>query len=120
LVSMTIILPPEPDLIVLNVQQAVVRDGHAVRVAAHVIENLQRSGERAISVHYPLRLLRPVQPPNKATTFTNLLQSAKELQFAGRESFLQRFQEETTEQAGQNPHRQEEARRAGDPPLAVG
>jgi hypothetical protein len=50
----TIILPAEPDLVVFDVQQAVVGDGDAVRIAAHVVEDLLRSSEGALGVDHPL------------------------------------------------------------------
>src|SRR5205807_4243365 len=56
LAFVTIILVTEADLLVVNVQQAIVGNGHAVRIAAYIVQHLLGSGERAFGVDYPLRL----------------------------------------------------------------
>ena len=54
LIVMTIILPPKTDLIVVDIEQAVVGDGDAVGIAAHVIQNLLRSSKRRFGVYHPI------------------------------------------------------------------
>src|ERR1039458_10377308 len=49
-----IVLPLEADLTVFYIEQTVVGNRDAVRITAYVIEDLLRSGERPLGVHYPL------------------------------------------------------------------
>ena len=54
LAFVSIVLPLEADLIVFDIEQAIVGDRDAVSVAAHVIEHLLRSGERSLGIDDPL------------------------------------------------------------------
>jgi hypothetical protein len=45
--------------------------------------------------------------PGECSPLPEWFQCAEELKFAGIECFLQRFEEEPTEQSGKNPYRQE-------------
>lgn len=73
-VGVTIILPPESHLVVLDIEQAVVGDGHAMGIAAHVVPYLLRPGERALGIDHPLRALRLVQAADERRTFAKLLE----------------------------------------------
>src|SRR5215472_5970499 len=53
LAIMTIILVAECDLAVIDVQQAIIGDGHAMCVTADVVQNLLGPGKRTLGVHHP-------------------------------------------------------------------
>src|SRR5215471_21020335 len=53
LALMTIILVAECDLAVIDVQQAIIGDRHAMCVTADVVQNLLGSGKRALGVDHP-------------------------------------------------------------------
>ncbi len=57
--------------------------------------------------------------PGKGAWFMKVFQCAEELQLAGVEGPLQCSEEQSSEQTGQNSHRQKEARPAADPSFAV-
>ena len=60
-----IVFPLETNLTVLDVQQAVVRDGDAVSISAHIVEDLVRTGERAFGINHPLLPLQRCQMPDE-------------------------------------------------------
>jgi hypothetical protein len=120
LASSPVILPLEADLIAFYIEQAIVGDGHAMGIAADIVENLLRPGERALGIDHPLGSFRPGQMPDKREAFTKWLQCAEKLQSAGIERVLQGFEKQASEQTGQNPDWQEEVRSAGNPSLTVG
>jgi len=88
LAAIPVIFPLEADLIIIDVQQAVVGNGHAVSIAAHVVEDLLRSGERALGIDHPLKSFRSGQKLSKSEAFPNGLQGGEEPQFARIEGFL--------------------------------
>src|SRR5580692_12484683 len=57
LAVVAIILPMKLHLAVVDIDQAVVGDGHAMRISAHVVKHLLWSGERAFGVYHPFRFL---------------------------------------------------------------
>ena len=113
LVASPVIFPLEAGLIVFDIKQAVVGDGHAVGIAAHIVEDLLRPGEWALGVDHPLGSFRAGQMLDKRAAFTKRFQCAEKLQSAGIERFLQGFQKQASEQPGQNPDWQAEVRPAG-------
>src|SRR5215469_7827291 len=94
-------------------------DGHSVRVAADVIHHLLWSGEGGLSVDDPVHVSHRIEMTAESLRISQGLERSEELQLARVESLLQILQEQSTEQAGQHPHRQEEARAAGDPPGSI-
>ena len=54
LVAVRVILPSESDLIVLKADQAVVGDGHAVRVAGQIVKHVIWSAEGWLGVNHPV------------------------------------------------------------------
>jgi hypothetical protein len=97
LAAMAIILPLEADLIVLDIEEAVVGDGHAVGVAAHVVEDLLRSSEWALGIDHPFGSFGAGQELGESESFAKRFQGGEELQFTGIECLLQGFQEEAAE-----------------------
>ena len=61
LVASAIVFPLEPDLIVFDVEQAVIGDGDAMGIAAQVIEYLFGSSERSFGIDHPLALFHGSQ-----------------------------------------------------------
>ena len=120
LIVVTIVLPLKLNLTVFDVHQAVVGDGHAMSVAAHVVEHLLGSGKRRLGIDHPFDTLRSGDQAGEGARLAKRLQGTKELQVPGIERFLKRLQKAAAEQAGQNPNRQEEVRLAGHPPLPIG
>ena len=57
MLSVAVIFPAETHTTIFDIKQAVVGDGHTVSVAAQVIKNLLRSGERFFRVDDPFGLL---------------------------------------------------------------
>ncbi len=81
LVASAIVFPLEPDLIVFDVEQAVIGDGDAVGIAAHVIEHLPGSCERSFGIDNPIALFQAGQMPGELRPFPERFQSAEELKF---------------------------------------
>ena len=87
-----IVFPLEVDLTVFDVDEAVVGDGHAMSVTAHVVEYLLGSGERTLGIDHPFGTLGSGDLPGESAGLAKWLQGAEELQFAGIERLLQGFQ----------------------------
>jgi len=49
-----VILPPERNPIILKSNEAVIRDGHAMGVAAEVTDNVLGSAERRFGIDHPV------------------------------------------------------------------
>ena len=97
LIASAIIFPLEPDLIVFDVEQAVIGDGDAVGIAAHVVEHLLGSCERSFGIDNPIALFQVCQKPRERRPLTERFQCAEELKFAGIECFLDGLQKEPAE-----------------------
>ena len=54
LTVMSIVLPAEGDVSVIHRQQPVIGDGHAVRVAGQILQDVFRSSERCLGVDDPV------------------------------------------------------------------
>src|SRR4051794_6731218 len=119
LIVMPIVLPLKSNLIVVDCEQSVIGDGHAMRIAAYVIQHLLWSGERALCVDHPLGSLRSGQELGKTSAVEKSFHCPEQLQLASVEGSLQRFEKKSPEQTGEYAHWQEEARPAGDPSFAV-
>jgi hypothetical protein len=68
-----------------HVEEAGVGDGHAVRVAAHIVEDLLGSGEGRFGVDHPLGLSRRGQIPHKGLPIDEWLQCPEKVQRVGGE-----------------------------------
>src|SRR5580704_6694772 len=79
LAVVAIILPMKPDLAVVDFDQAVVGDGHAMRISAHVVQYLLRSGKRAFGVDHPLGFFQCGDLRGEGLGIAKELQSSKEL-----------------------------------------
>src|SRR6185437_14563209 len=93
LAAISIILPLNGNLIVFNIEKAVVGDSHAVSVSAYVVEDLLGSGEWALGKDCPLALLQFFEVSGKGQVFAKYFQAPEKLQFSGIEYLLQGFEE---------------------------
>ena len=105
LIALAIIFPAEANLIVFHVQQAVIGDGDAMGIAAHVVEHLLRPGERSFGVDDPFALFQSSQMPGECRPLPEWFQCAEELKFAGIECFLQPIRGRVAETNGTEPER---------------
>ena len=94
LIASTIVFPLEPDLIVSDVEQAVIGDGDAVGITAHVIEHLLGSCERSFGIDNPIALFQICQMPGEHGPLLQRFQSVEELKFTGIECFIEGLQKE--------------------------
>src|SRR5262249_56551198 len=118
-VAVTIVLPAEADLAVVDRQQSIVGDGDAVRVAADVLQHLCRTGERALGVDYPVGGIQWRKVAAERCRLLEMLLRVEEAQLPGVKRLLQVAQEQPAEQPRENPDWKKEAGPAGDPALAV-
>jgi len=119
LIVVAIVSPSEFHFTAFDIDDPMIGDGHSVRVAADVIHHLLWSGEGGLSVDDPVHVSHRIEMTAESLRISQGLERSEELQLARVESLLQILQEQSTEQVGQHPHRQEEARAAGDPPGSI-
>ena len=117
---MAVVAPAEADLTVLDGEEAVVGDGDAVGVLAEVVEDLVGAGEGGLGVDDPLGLAEGLEVAGEGVGVIERGEGVAELEPAGAKGLLEQFEEETAEQAGQDPDGEEEAGAAGDPAVTIG
>lgn len=116
----TIVLVGEPHLAVLDVEQPIIRDRDAVRVAADVGEHLVRTREGALGIDDPVGALRGRQRVCPRRSVTQRVQRAAQAEGARIIGGVEVLQEQATEQAREDPDGEKEPRATRDPASAVG
>ena len=119
LVAAPVVLPAEADLAVVDGQQAAVGDGDAVGIAADILEDLFRAREGSLGVDHPVGLVDWREVAAECCGFLQVAMRREEVQPAGGKCLLEVMQEPSPEQSRQHSDRQEEARTARDPAVAV-
>jgi len=94
-------------------------DGHAVRVAAHIVEDLLRAGEGRCGVDHPLGLSCRGQILHKCLPIGEGVKRPEEVQLVGGEGGVERLEQQPPEEAREHAHGEEEPRSARDPPRTV-
>ena len=79
LIIVAIILPMEGDPVVFDIRDAIVGDGHAVSIAADVVEDLFGSGERRFGIDHPFRLPYGIEIQIPLVRAGQFFQRAREL-----------------------------------------
>ena len=97
-VVVAIVPPAEPNFAVLEVKQAVVGDGDAVRILRNVLENLFRPGKRSFAVHHPFDLSKGSDVAQEGPFHLERLEGGEELKFSGIEGLFAIGQEQATKQ----------------------
>ena len=98
-----------------------VRDRHPMGVAGQIGEHRRRPGEGALGIDDPFALRAAARAiAANARASASPAYSPKNCSRPPRCAVAQFFEEATAEQPREHAHRQEEARPAGDPALAVG
>ena len=118
-VAIAIIPPAKLNLAVIDIEQAIVGDGDAVRVSCDILEDFFRPGEGSLRVDHPVLFLDGSKVTQEGAACPKWFQEGKELQVAGIEGLLEIIEEQSTKQTGQHGNGQEEIRPAGNPPRAI-
>ena len=98
LVVVAVIPPAEPNFAVLEVKQAVVGEGDAMRILRNVPENLLRPGKRSFGVHHPFDLSKGSEVTQEGPFHLERLEGGEELKLSGIEGLFTIGQEQATEQ----------------------
>ena len=123
--AVAVILPAERDAAVIDFQQAVVGNSHAVGVATEIVDDLGGAAERALGVDNPALTAGCPQPAADDLGVGEPGQIAKEGELTLLKGFEQCIPEEVMEAGTEDFDGEKEvfARvrlRAGDPALAIG
>jgi hypothetical protein len=73
-------------------QQTTIGDGHAMGVAAQVLDDVLRAAERSLGIDYPAGFFRGCQISGAGLRITQIFQIAEELELPGGIGLLQGFQ----------------------------
>ncbi len=119
LAIVAVILVAEGDLVVVDVEQPMVRDGHAMGIAADIVQHLLGPGEGAFGVHHPFRLAGRSEMAQQCLPLPQGFQRGKELQLSGVKGFEEIVEEKPAKQTRQDADGQKESGTAGDPLRAV-
>ena len=87
-------------MVLFDVEQAVVGNGHTVGIAAHVVDNLLRSGKGRFGVDDPFGLLEGSDIGTKLVGVSQFFNRAEKLELAGVEGRLQILEEQAAKQTG--------------------
>ena len=118
-VLLAIVLPAEADEAVLDGQDAVVGEGHAVGVAAEVVEHTGGSVEGRLGVDDPLGLAQGPEVTVEGYGIGERSEGAGQVQAALAVGVFEPLEEEGAEAAREDADGQEEAGPAGDPAIAL-
>ena len=114
-----IVLPGEPDMVVVAGLDAAVGDGDAMGVAAEIGEHLRGSAEGLLGVDDPIEATHGGQMRGERGGIGQLGEIAEELEALRVEGGLHAFEEQAAEQPRQRLDRQKEVRAPRDPSGAV-
>ena len=117
---LTIVLPGEADLAIVEPNKTTVGDGDTMGVAPKITEYLLGSGERRLGEDDPVDLGQRVDTRDEVCGNSQGVEGAGESEFTIREGGMQPLQEQFTEAVREGTDRQEEAWWAGDPSGPVG
>lgn len=106
-------------MIVLEADEAMVRDRDTVGVAGEIVENVFGTAEGRLGVDDPVLGKEPPEEMLEAFRCGELLERAVELELALKQKLLEFGGELAAEDAAENPDRQEEARGGCNPSGAV-
>jgi hypothetical protein len=109
LAGLSVVLPAEGDLIVLEADEAMVGDGDAVGVAGKIVQYVFGSTEGRLGVDYPVLGKELPEEMLEAFRCDEFLERAVELELALEQKLLEFGGELAAEDAAENPDRQEEA-----------
>ena len=118
-VMMAIISPAEPDAIILDIDQPRIGDRHAVRITAEIGQHLLWPAKGRLCIDHPFDTPGIIETLGECGGLSKLCEITEEPQLAVIESRLQILQEQPPKKPREHPHRQEEARLAGDPVAGV-
>src|SRR5271168_3758117 len=91
-----------------------------MRVTAEVFNRLLRAAEWRFRVNHPFAVFLRTQQCRKGEGVLERLDGTGKPELSLVESVFQFFEKEPPEQAGEDGHRQEESRHAGDPTFVIG
>ena len=110
-IALTPVAGGKADAAVTHVEEPVVRDGDAMRIAADIVQDLRRAGKGRLGVDDPLVSVELI---------AKLCKALREEHGAGGACLGQRRAELAAKDGAQGPHREEEAGISLDPALPVG
>ena len=114
-----IVLPGEPDMVVVAGLDAAVGDGDAMGVAAEIGENLRGSAEGLLGVDDPIEATHGGQMRGERGGIGQIGEIAEESEALRVEGGLHAFEEQAAEQPGKRLDRQKEVRAPRDPSGAI-
>ena len=118
LAVVAVVAPVEADLAVVDGQEAVIRDGDAMGVAAQIVEDLGGAGEGRLGVDHPLGLAQGSQVAVEGGRIGERGEGAGQAQAALAEGAIEVVEEESAGAAREDTDGREEAGAAGDPAVA--
>jgi len=107
--AVSVVFPAKSNVAVFKCQQALVGDGHAVRVTTEISQNLRWSTKGRLGIDAPLARPKTCEQPLKREGFGEVGYSAVKCEVVVLVSARQGLQEEPAEQSGKDVDGQKEA-----------
>jgi hypothetical protein len=102
-VAIAIILPAKLNLAVIDIEQAIVGDGDAMRVSCDILEDFFRPGKGSLGVDHPILFPGGSDVTQEGVAYPKWFQGGKELQVAGIEGLPEIIEKQSTKQTRQEP-----------------
>ena len=119
-VAVGVVLPAEAHAPVVEAEEPVVGEGHAVGVAAEVLEDLLGAGEGPLGVHDPVGLPELIEPRREGVGLGEGGGRSGEGERALREGAPEGVEVLAPEDLGEGADGEEKSRRGGDPARPIG
>ena len=101
-VVMSIILPAKLNLAVIDIKQAIIGDGDAVRIPCDILEDVVRSGEGPLGVNHPVLLPDGSDVTQEGVARPKWFEGRKELQVSDIEGMPKIIKEQSAKQTCQH------------------
>jgi hypothetical protein len=119
-IAVGVVLPAKAHDRVVEVEEPVVGDGHAVGIAAQIVEHLRGTGEGTFGVHDPSLLAELLEPRREGRGFGERREGARETEGPLREGTPEGIEILAAKDHGEGADREEKSGGRGDPARAVG
>ena len=105
---MRTVSPGKSNFSILKRDQAMVGNGHSMRVAAEILENLLRPAERAFTVNYPIVAVEVTDEGMKGLRIRKMLQFSVKTDLSFSKSFFESINNLSSKNFPEYPLRQKE------------
>src|ERR1700739_1952042 len=106
---MGVVLPAEREVLIVDIDDSMIRDRYAVRVAGQILQHMSRSPKRRLRIDHPVLAKQGVQESSEPLLIRERQTSSVKAQLPFAESSTHTSDELAAKNTAEYLHRQEEA-----------